>query len=146
MPELDIKIGGKVFQVSCQAGEERLLQTAAAYLDAEAQPLVAHAPRLPEAKMLLMAGLMLADRMAELSERLRAAEEDLRVTRERVGVLASMPAPQPEKIEVIVERLVEVPVVPPALVERLTSLADDAEALAEIAEERAGALADLRDL
>lgn len=142
MPELDIQIGGKIFQVSCQRGEEPYLQAAAAYLDAEAAPLVGQNGRMPEAKMLLMAGLMLADRMSGVEERLRATEEELRVARERVTVLASMPAPAAERVEVVVERLVEVPVVPPALVQRLASLADDAELLAEVAEERAGALAD----
>ena len=40
------------------------LRAAAALLDAEAQPLVAQMGRLPEARMLLMAGLMLADKVA----------------------------------------------------------------------------------
>ena len=62
MPELDIRIGGRTFTVACQAGEEPFLQAAAALLDAEAAPLAAQVGRLPEARLLLMAGLMLADR------------------------------------------------------------------------------------
>jgi cell division protein ZapA len=57
MPELTITIGGRAFPVACQEGEEHFLRTAAAMLDAEAQPLIAQMGRLPEAKMLLMAGL-----------------------------------------------------------------------------------------
>ena len=39
MPEVDIHIGGRVFQVACQEGEEHFLQSAAALLDNEAQAL-----------------------------------------------------------------------------------------------------------
>mgnify|MGYP001764922852 CR=1 FL=1 len=56
-------IGGRGFQVSCQPGEEHFLRTAAQMLDAEAAPIVTQMGRLPEARLLLMAGLMLADRL-----------------------------------------------------------------------------------
>ena len=39
MPEVDIHIGGRTFQVACQPGEEQFLQSAAALLDNEAQAL-----------------------------------------------------------------------------------------------------------
>ena len=64
MPELTITIGGRAFPVACQEGEEHFLRAAAALLDAEAQPLVAQMGRLPESRLLLMAGLMLADNVA----------------------------------------------------------------------------------
>ena len=40
MPDLEITIGGRTFQVSCQPGEEHFLRAAAAMLDTEAQPLM----------------------------------------------------------------------------------------------------------
>ena len=39
MPEIDISIGGRNFNVSCQDGEETFLRSAAAMLDAEADRL-----------------------------------------------------------------------------------------------------------
>ena len=66
MPDLEITVGDRSFTVACQAGEEALLRAAAQLLDAEANPLQARVGRLPEVRMLLMAGLMLADRMATL--------------------------------------------------------------------------------
>ncbi|MDZ4135512.1 MAG: cell division protein ZapA, partial [Paracoccaceae bacterium] len=57
MPDLEIVIGGRSFQVACQAGEEHFLRTAAAMLDTEAQPLVSQMGRIPESRMLLMSGL-----------------------------------------------------------------------------------------
>ena len=54
------------------------LLAAAKMLDDEAGPLQAKVGRLPEVRMLLMAGLMLADRTATL-------EEDLRRTKARIA-------------------------------------------------------------
>lgn len=135
MPELDISIGGKHFQVACQPGEEVFLQAAAALLDAEAAPLASQAGRMPESRLLLMAGLMLADRMIGVEEQLRGALA-------RVAELEAMPAPEPVRIEVPVEVRVEVPVIPRHLVDRVALLAAEAESLAEDVEERAGRLAD----
>ena len=51
MPELEIIIGGRSFEVACQEGEEHFLQTAAGMLDAEAQVLIDQIGRVPEARM-----------------------------------------------------------------------------------------------
>ena len=75
MPEVEITIGGRSFEVACQEGEEQYLQAAARMLDAEASVLVDQIGRVPEARMLLMAGLMLADKTAGLEDRLREAED-----------------------------------------------------------------------
>ena len=80
MPEIDITIGGRSFAVACQPGEEHFLRTAAQMLDAEAAPIVTQMGRLPEARLLLMAGLMLADRTAGI-------EDELRVLRARLAEL-----------------------------------------------------------
>ena len=121
MPDLEIFIGGRSFTVSCQPGEEHFLRGAAAMLDTEAQPLVAQMGRLPEARMLLMAGLMLADKTA-------AVEDELRQLKLKLDDLESRPVPEREKIEV--------PVVPPAVRETLAEIAARAEALAAAVEER----------
>ena len=59
MPEVIINVGGRQFEVACQPGEEAYLQSAAKMLDAEAQVLSDNVGRIPENRMLLMAGLML---------------------------------------------------------------------------------------
>ena len=64
MAQLDIKIGGRTFEVACADGEEHFLQTAAGMLDEEAEHLSSQIGRMPESRMLLMAGLMLADKTA----------------------------------------------------------------------------------
>ncbi len=74
MPDIEITIGDRKFFVTCRAGEEHFLNAAAKMLDSEATPLQAQMGRLPEARMLLMAGLMLADRTASVEDELRQAK------------------------------------------------------------------------
>ncbi|MDT8855853.1 cell division protein ZapA [Paracoccaceae bacterium Fryx2] len=124
MPELDITIGGRTFQVACQTGEEHFLRSAAAMLDIEAQPLVAQMGRVPEGRMLLMAGLMLADKTAAL-------EDELRVLKARMAEVEARPLPAPLRIEV--------PVIPAEVTEALAEIAARAEAMAAAVEERAEA-------
>jgi cell division protein ZapA len=64
MPHVEIAIGGRTFEVACQEGEEHFLHSAAAMLNDEASHMSAQIGRMPEARMLLMAGLMLADKTA----------------------------------------------------------------------------------
>ena len=100
MPETKISIGGREFEVACQPGEEHFLQSAAKLLDNEATVLSSQIGRLPEARMLLMSGLMLADKTAGLEEQLRALETKLGAQEALIEELRSAPAPEPERIEV----------------------------------------------
>ncbi len=64
MPDLRISVGDRSYTVACQAGEELHLQSAAGLLDAEAKTVLKAAPNVSETQLLMMAGLMLADKMA----------------------------------------------------------------------------------
>ncbi|WP_415920283.1 cell division protein ZapA [Tateyamaria sp. SN6-1] len=130
MPEVTITIGGRQFAVACQDGEEHYLQTAAKMLDDEAQVLADQVGRLPEARMLLMAGLMLADKTASVEDRVTAVEAKLAERDAELEGLRNMGAPEPERIEV--------PVVPDSVTETLAELAARAEAVAAEIEEKAG--------
>ena len=117
MPDLEIFIADRKFLVTCQAGEETFLQAAAKMLDDEAGPLQAKVGRLPEVRMLLMAGLMLADRTASV-------EDENRALKARLAEIEARP---------VAER--EVPTIPQEVVDTLAELAARAEALAERVEE-----------
>lgn len=119
MPDLEVTVGGKEFQVFCQPGEEHFLLSAAAILDAEAAPLIAQMGRLPDTKMLLMAGLMLADKTA-------AVEDEMRGLRARLAELELRPQ-QPRDVAVI----------PAGVIETLAEIAARAEAIAARVEEQA---------
>jgi cell division protein ZapA len=85
MPELILEIGGRVFEVACEPGEEVSLERAGRLLDTEAVR-IADAGRQTEKRMLLLAGLMLADTMTGVQEQLRAAEERVRHAEERTRI------------------------------------------------------------
>ncbi|GAB5438479.1 cell division protein ZapA [Falsiruegeria mediterranea] len=128
MPEVTIHIGGRSFEVSCQEGEESYLHSAAKMLDDESQVLSDQIGRMPEARMLLMAGLMLADKTAAVEDRIKEVEGQLAEREAELSQLRNAPAPDPERVEVAV--------IPPSVTDTLAELAARAEALAADVEER----------
>lgn len=129
MPDVTITIGGRSFEVSCQEGEQKFLTSAAKMLDTEADVIVKQIGRLPESRMLLMAGLMLADRTAGMEERVAQAEAKLAALQSELEAVKNAPAPEPERIEV--------PVIPASVRESMAEIAARAEALAQAVEEKA---------
>ncbi len=126
MPEVKVEIGGRAFEVACQEGEEPYLQAAAKMLDEEAQVLSAQVGRMPEARMLLMAGLMLADKTASFEDEANDLRAKLEACQAELAALKNAPPPEPERIEI--------PVVPEGLEEGLVAMAAQIEALATSAE------------
>jgi len=87
MPEVAINIGDKKFTVTCQPGEESALEAAASLLNDEASFLVSEIGHLSEQKLLLMSGLMLADKMTSQSEKLVKIEKALEEALTKVTTL-----------------------------------------------------------
>ncbi|WP_380052711.1 cell division protein ZapA [Falsihalocynthiibacter sp. SS001] len=125
MPEVKVKIGSREFEVSCQDGEEHFLHSAAALLDAEASVLASQIGRMPEARMLLMAGLMLADKTAGLEERLKHANDKIATQEQLITELRERP-PVSEPV----------PVIPEQVFETMAEIAARSEALAREVEEK----------
>lgn len=120
MPEVTINIGGRGFDVACQDGEQPFLESAARQLDAEAQVLIQQIGRMPELRMLLMAGLMLADKTAGLEDEVADLKEKLASQNaliEELQIHAARPAAQPP--------------VSPEVLAQLADLVAQAETLAE---------------
>ena len=129
MPEIRITIGGRQFEVACQEGEESYLHAAAKMLDDEARVLSDQVGRMPEARMLLMAGLLLADKTASVEDRIAEVRAELA---EREAELTSL---RNTKIE---PERIEVPVVPQGVKDTLAEIAARAEALAAEIDEKSG--------
>lgn len=132
MPQVEITIGGRSFEVACQDGEEPFLRSAAKMLDTEASALSTQIGRMPEARMLLMAGLLLADKTAALEDKVREVEGRL----EEMAYNTEMRAKREAEAG---PARVEVPVIPPEVLEMLAEVAAQTESLAEAAEEKVGA-------
>ena len=123
MPEVEVEICGRTFEVACQDGEEHYLKAAARMLNEEASVLTAQIGRIPEPRMLLMAGLMLADKTAGIQDKLRALEDKMAEKEAELDQLRNAPAPEPQQIEV--------PVVPQAVSDAMAEIAARAESLAD---------------
>ncbi|MBF9032383.1 cell division protein ZapA [Rhodobacterales bacterium HKCCE3408] len=133
MPEVNVEIGGREFAVACQEGEEPFLQAAAALLDTEANAILEQVGRMPTDRMLLMAGLMLADKTAAMEEELstktaalEAAETKLTDRARQIADLQDRAGPD------------TVAVIPVELRDHLAELAARAEALADELEAEPG--------
>ena len=120
MPHIEVTIGGRNFEVACQEGEEHFLHSAAAMLDVEATHLASQIGRITESRMLLMAGLMLADKTAGLEDKLREAEGKFAQLQTKIDMLEARPAAR-----------VEVPVIPAEVIDTLAEVAARAEAIAD---------------
>ena len=128
MPEVSIRIGERLFKVACQDGEEGALHQAAGLLNTEAKTLEGQSRRLPEAQMLLMAGLMLADKHVAAASNKRQLEETVARQEARIKDLEGQveqgrmqAAPPEDKVS-----------------ECLARIAERAESLAELAEKKSG--------
>ncbi|HHB80444.1 MAG TPA: cell division protein ZapA [Aliiroseovarius sp.] len=125
MPDVKITIGGRSFEVACQEGEEHFRESAAAMRDNEASVLVDQIANLTEGLMLLMSGLMLADKTAGMEDNLRIAEAKLAQAMEEIEALRATP------------EQVEVPVIPDSVTDTLAEIAARAEAMAAAVEDKA---------
>ncbi|HEY0275931.1 MAG TPA: cell division protein ZapA [Paenirhodobacter sp.] len=138
MPDLKITIGSRDFDVFCQPGEEHFLRTAATLLDAEANLVLGQIGRMPDMRLLLMAGLMVADKAAAMEDQLRDLRTRLSTAETQVAQaqkLLQEAQANPATVEVPVEVRVEVPVVPDEVYGTLEKLAEDVEALADRVED-----------
>ncbi len=127
MPDVTISVGGRDFDVACQEGEEHFLKSAAAMLDIEASVLSGQIANLTEARMLLMAGLMLADKTAGMEDSLKISEDKLAKVTAELEALKANPAQ------------VEVPVIPDSVTDTLSEIAARAEFIATSLEAKAEA-------
>jgi cell division protein ZapA len=84
MPEVVLEIGGRSFELACDRGEEESLLAAADMLAVEARRLEEAIGRVPESRMLLMAGLMLADRTKEMETALQLSDTRLKTLEDRL--------------------------------------------------------------
>jgi cell division protein ZapA len=75
MPNLKIEIGGYIFHIACEDGEEGSLKAAAQLLDSEASKLTTGSTKIPENKMLLMLSLIMADESLNASKVLSPSQK-----------------------------------------------------------------------
>ena len=71
MPQVDILIQGRSYAVQCAEGEEKRAHFLAAHINRHAARLVARLGAMPDAQLLLMTGMVVADELLEAQENLQ---------------------------------------------------------------------------
>ena len=81
MAQVNLKINGRDYLVACEDGEEKHLAFLAKYINKQVESLVESVGQVGEARLLLMAALMVADELAGINEELDTLKEgNIKVT------------------------------------------------------------------
>lgn len=96
-----MRVNGRDYVVACDDGEEQRLQDLAGFVNEQVAELVTQVGQVGEARLLLMAALMVADELAEVGQRRQsdaAREAETAQDRQAMSAMA-------ERLEQIAARL-----------------------------------------
>jgi cell division protein ZapA len=74
MASVNVTINGRSYQIACDDGQEAHLKRLGNYIDKRIAELVASVGQIGDARLLVMASLLIADEMSDAYSRLEAAE------------------------------------------------------------------------
>jgi cell division protein ZapA len=89
MAQVEVTINGRSYTVACAAGEEAHVGRLAAYVEQKVETLVQSVGQAGDARLLLMASLLIADELAEAEQALDRAEQGLQPAEPSVSRLAA---------------------------------------------------------
>ena len=75
MPQVDVHINGRRYQIACDKGQEEHLSQLAEYVDKRVQGLVGSVGQVGDARLLVMTSLLLADELSEAYSTLEKNED-----------------------------------------------------------------------
>jgi cell division protein ZapA len=82
MAHVIVEVNGRPYTMQCAEGEEAHLRDLAVLLDGEVQRVKSSVGTVGDIRMLVMAGLMVADRLSEAIARIQSLEEEVAGLRE----------------------------------------------------------------
>lgn len=82
MPNVIVTIAGRPYTMQCPEGEEEHLRGLAQLLDTEVARIRQNVGAIGDIRQLVMAGLMVADRLSEATRRIESLEADNQALRE----------------------------------------------------------------
>ena len=85
MAEVDITINGRSYRISCKDGEEERIKSLSSLINDQVQKLSEKIGQLGEARMILLASLVLLDKSDEIE---KEAEKIISITSEKIEKLA----------------------------------------------------------
>ncbi|MGB0576599.1 MAG: cell division protein ZapA [Alphaproteobacteria bacterium] len=107
MAQVDVAINGKSYRIACDDGQEEHLLQLAAFVDERIQQLVSSVGQVGDARLLVMASLLISDELSETYSNLNAGNEngetDAAAAAEQA--LAQITEALAQRIELIAEKL-----------------------------------------
>lgn len=76
MPQVTVTVNGREHLIGCGDGEEDRVRELAAYVDKRAGELVQAGTRVPDARLMLMTALVIADDLAQAYDDIDAARDN----------------------------------------------------------------------
>ena len=81
VPQVTVAVNNRLYQVGCEAGQEQHITRLASYIDTKVKELAVQAGQVGDARLLLMASLLIADELADAYDDL----ENLRKTNSQLS-------------------------------------------------------------
>ena len=75
MAQVDVAINGKSYRIACDDGQEDHLLQLAAFVDQRIQELVASVGQVGDARLLVMASLLISDELSETFSNMNSADD-----------------------------------------------------------------------
>lgn len=82
MGQVNVSINDRSYSVACGDGEEEHLRELARYLDGHVGDLAKSVGQVGDTRLLLLAGLLVADELADAQERVKQLKEELAVLKQ----------------------------------------------------------------
>ena len=95
MSQVNVTINGRQFRMACEDGQEDHLQQLAKDLDERIVALRGQFGEIGDARLTVMAALMVADELSETGKKLRRLEEELAALQDARGAAADRDAGHP---------------------------------------------------
>lgn len=105
MAVVNLTINGRLYEIACDDSQVSRVQELGREVDIRAEGLLKQIGNVPDARLLVMVGLMLADELAEAKEQLRLAGHDIAAASEGDARLAAGIETLALRIEGIADRL-----------------------------------------
>lgn len=105
MAIVNLTISGRVYEIACDDSQVARVNELGREVDSRAQSLLKQIGNVPDARLLVMVGLMLADELSESREQLKAASGAVAVAAEGESRLAEGIEGLAARIEGIADRL-----------------------------------------
>jgi len=88
MPLVNIMVNSRAYTVACDEGEEEHLKELAAHVDAKAREVLGSVGQVGDARMLLMAALLIADEHHVMSGKIAGAQDSGESEKQRLHLRA----------------------------------------------------------